>query len=261
MKRTRIDEILVGEGLRWRNQETWFGERVDPDFAAKRGPSTRSTQPPAAVSSSASTRWAQKRPRASRAQRLVGRPSSRAGRGAPAGDRLRAPRQRLHLRRVPPATGEAFTAHYPGAHDRQLGRLPGRVEAWLPRGGAGLRDPGQPQRPPGSRCAALLLAHPRWEFVFQPTYAAYLNLIEPWWKVLRSLALKGRRFETWEGISQRSSGNGLLEHPSASVRLGATPTPSGATHPRHRATTISCLNLADAPLSASFLKSYTRKCA
>ena len=44
------------------------------------------------------------------------------------------------------------------------------------------------------------LAHPRWEFVFPPQYAAYLNLIEPWWKVLRSLALKGRRFETWEQI-------------------------------------------------------------
>jgi hypothetical protein len=43
--------------------------------------------------------------------------------------------------------------------------------------------------------------HPRWEFVFQPTYAAYLNLIEPWWKVLRSLALKGRRFETWEELA------------------------------------------------------------
>ncbi|HLZ22215.1 MAG TPA: hypothetical protein VKQ30_08850 [Ktedonobacterales bacterium] len=42
-----------------------------------------------------------------------------------------------------------------------------------------------------------LLTHPRWEVVFQPTYAAYLNLIEPWWKILRSLALKGRRFETW----------------------------------------------------------------
>jgi hypothetical protein len=38
------------------------------------------------------------------------------------------------------------------------------------------------------------LSHPRWEFVFQPKYAAYLNLIEPWWKVLRSLALKGRRW-------------------------------------------------------------------
>ncbi len=46
------------------------------------------------------------------------------------------------------------------------------------------------------------LLHPRWEFVFQPKYAAYLNLIEPWWKILRSLALKGRRFETWAEIAQ-----------------------------------------------------------
>ena len=46
----------------------------------------------------------------------------------------------------------------------------------------------------------LLLTHPRWEFVFQPTYAAYLNLIEPWWKILRSLALKGHRFATWAAI-------------------------------------------------------------
>jgi len=30
--------------------------------------------------------------------------------------------------------------------------------------------------------------------------AAYLNLIEPWWKILRSPALKGRRFETWEEV-------------------------------------------------------------
>lgn len=44
------------------------------------------------------------------------------------------------------------------------------------------------------------VAHPRWEFVFQPKYAAYLNLIEPWWKTLRSLALAGRFFETWEQI-------------------------------------------------------------
>ena len=44
------------------------------------------------------------------------------------------------------------------------------------------------------------LTHPRWEFVFQPKYAAYLNLIEPWWKILKSLALKGKRFETWEEV-------------------------------------------------------------
>ena len=39
IKRSRIDELLVAEGLRWRKQETWFGERVDPEFAKKRGAS------------------------------------------------------------------------------------------------------------------------------------------------------------------------------------------------------------------------------
>jgi len=29
-----------------------------------------------------------------------------------------------------------------------------------------------------------------------------VSLIEPWRKVLRSLALKGHRFETWEQIAQ-----------------------------------------------------------
>ena len=38
--------------------------------------------------------------------------------------------------------------------------------------------------------------------VFQAKYAAYLNLIEPWWKILRSLALAGRRFESWEEVSE-----------------------------------------------------------
>jgi transposase len=43
IKRSRIDEVLIAEGLRWRHQETWFGERVDPAFAEKRGPSSPST--------------------------------------------------------------------------------------------------------------------------------------------------------------------------------------------------------------------------
>lgn len=70
IKRTRIDEILIAEGLRWRKQETWFGQKVDPQFAAKRGRSKSST--PArrkGRSSSASTRWGPKPPRASRAKR------------------------------------------------------------------------------------------------------------------------------------------------------------------------------------------------
>src|SRR3712207_3514710 len=43
IKRSRIDDLLIAEGLRWRQQESWFGERPDPEFAQKRGPSKRST--------------------------------------------------------------------------------------------------------------------------------------------------------------------------------------------------------------------------
>jgi transposase len=39
MQRSRISEIFLAEGLSWRHEETWFGDRVDPDFAKKRGPS------------------------------------------------------------------------------------------------------------------------------------------------------------------------------------------------------------------------------
>jgi hypothetical protein len=38
--------------------------------------------------------------------------------------------------------------------------------------------------------------------VFQPKYAAYLNLIEPRWKVPRSPAPAGRRFETRDEVTE-----------------------------------------------------------
>ncbi|MCW2241572.1 helix-turn-helix domain-containing protein [Azospirillum canadense] len=53
MRRSRISEILLDEGLKWRHEETWFGERVAPDFAKKRGrsrPSIRRHQPAASSS-------------------------------------------------------------------------------------------------------------------------------------------------------------------------------------------------------------------
>jgi transposase len=80
-----------------------------------------------------------------------------------------------------------------------LDRLPELVEAWIDpavaRVYAVLDNLNVHTAAPDVQLFSLL--HPRWEFVFQPSYAAYLNLIEPWWKVMRSLALKGRRFETW----------------------------------------------------------------
>ncbi len=102
-----------------------------------------------------------------------------------------------------PQSGEAFTQPYAGRTTANWLDFLERVEEWL--------------EPQAEQVYAILdnlsshrandvllfsLAHPRWEFVFQPVYAAYLNLIEPWWKVLRSLALKGRRFETWDQVCE-----------------------------------------------------------
>ena len=58
IQRSRIDDILIREGLRWRRQETWFGTRLDPAFAENRRRLKRSTRPRRrAASSSAWTRW------------------------------------------------------------------------------------------------------------------------------------------------------------------------------------------------------------
>ncbi len=75
------------------------------------------------------------------------------------------------------------------------------IEAWIPAEVTrvdAIMDNLQAHR--ATEVLLFALAYPRWGFVFQPQDAAYLNLIEPWWKVLRSLALKGRRFETWEEV-------------------------------------------------------------
>jgi len=68
MRRSRVSELLLAEGLKWRQEETWFGARVDPEFARKRGRSSSSTpRRRRAASSSASTRWGRKPARATRA--------------------------------------------------------------------------------------------------------------------------------------------------------------------------------------------------
>jgi hypothetical protein len=102
-----------------------------------------------------------------------------------------------------PATGAAFTLTYERRTTVNWVDLLSAVEDWI--------DPAV------ERVDAVLdnlnihsapdvllfgLLHPRWEFALQPKYAAYLNLIEPWWKVLRSLVLAGRRFAAWAEIER-----------------------------------------------------------
>jgi len=51
-----------------------------------------------------------------------------------------------------------------------------------------------------------LAAWPEVQVQFIPKYACWLNLIEPWWKQLKALALKGRRFDSVEELAQALSG-------------------------------------------------------
>ncbi|HEV2235607.1 MAG TPA: IS630 family transposase [Ktedonobacterales bacterium] len=101
-----------------------------------------------------------------------------------------------------PATGEALTHDYGGRTIANWIDFLERVDTWVGAEGERLYAIVDNLNVHHSDDVLLFcLAHPRWEFVFQPVYAAYLNLIEPWWKVLRALALKGRRFETWEELA------------------------------------------------------------
>lgn len=100
-----------------------------------------------------------------------------------------------------PATGDALTHPYRGRTGANWTDFLERVEGWLPAEADqvyAIIDNLSTHRT--TDVLLFSLHHPRWEVVFQPKYAAYLNLIEPWWKILRSLALKGRRFETCEEI-------------------------------------------------------------
>jgi transposase len=106
-----------------------------------------------------------------------------------------------------PATGEAFTRPYTGRDTACWVDFLEQVEFWLPAEAEriyAIVDNLSSHR--ATDVLLFLLAHPRWEIVFQPKYAAYLNLIEPWWKVLRALALKGRRFESWDEIARAVAG-------------------------------------------------------
>jgi hypothetical protein len=102
-----------------------------------------------------------------------------------------------------PASGAAFTQSYDRRTTTNWVDFLGEIDAWsdpaLEPIYAIVDNLNTHSAPDVLRFSLL---HPRWEFVFQPTYAASLNFIEPWWKVLRSLALKGRRFETWADIVQ-----------------------------------------------------------
>ena len=202
IQRVRIDEVLAKEGLRWRRQEPWFGERVDRQFAATRGRLSPATPPTDSIVICLDEMGPESA-KSFAGQEVVGtaptetRPAWRARQEIDDGRRGKG----SVFGAFRPATGEAFTTCDGGRTIANWVDFLEQVDGWLPaapgRGSAVLDNLST------HRALDILLGmleHPRWEFVFQPTDAASRNLIEPWWKNLPSLARKGRRFETWAEI-------------------------------------------------------------
>jgi hypothetical protein len=136
----------------------------------------------------------------------------------PAGPRAERARQEIDYGRrdvagyvfgaLQPATGAACTATYERRITANWADFLGRVEDWVGPAAERIYAVVDNLNIHGGMDVLLFaLAHPRWEFVCQPKSAAYL--IEPGWKVLRSLALKGQRFEAWAEIEQ------AVEHATA----------------------------------------------
>ncbi len=244
IKRSRSDELLRAEGLRWRHQETWFGERVDPAFAERRGSSRRSTptRRPARPSS-ASTRWGRGQPRATpakspsaprRAESRGRRPPPR--RASPAGGRLRPARQGVHLRRLPPGHRRGADPALRQPVGGQLGRLPGAGRGLGPgRCRAGLRDRRRPPGAPGHRRAAVEPGAPA---VGVRLPAEVRGVPEPDRAVVEGAQVAGVEGpavrDLGRGVPRRRRGDGLRERASASVRLGPPTATPAAPPPRHR---------------------------
>ena len=218
MKKTRIFEILQEEGLRWRHEETWFGERVDPEFAEKRGVLERlrceSPAHSAILDIDAMGPVTAKSYPGQQAINVTVRPAQRAKQEIDYGRRGKG----YVYGALWETTGETWTQCYPGRTIAHFIDFLAEVDAHIPTGVE--RIYAILDNLKAHHCNDLLLFmlhHPRWEFVYQPKYAAYLNLIEPWWKTLRSLALKGRRFETWpqvvEAIGEATAYWNAHKHP------------------------------------------------
>lgn len=98
-----------------------------------------------------------------------------------------------------PATGQALTGYYPGRTGANfVAFLDGVAETWSGKTIYLILDNLSTHKTLDVLLWAL--THPQVKFLFQPTYAPWLNLIEPWWKTLRSLALKGRCFQVIDEI-------------------------------------------------------------
>src|ERR1700753_1855311 len=153
-----------------------------------------------------------------------------------------------------PAMGDALTAAYVGRTTANWVDFLGKVEALIdPSVERGYAVMDNLNTPSATGVVSFALAHPRWEFVFQPKYAAYLNLSEPWWKILRSFGSQRAPLRDLGAERRgRPARHRVLEPAQAPLHLGPQTAAPHLAPPRGRRRAKVRNNLADAPLNSSF---------
>lgn len=99
-----------------------------------------------------------------------------------------------------PATGEVLTASYKGRSSQEMLAFLDSMDQHWPEGSIHVILDNLSSHKT-LNVLLWLWGHTRFVLHFQPTYAPWLNLIEPWWKTLRHLALDGSRYATTEEMS------------------------------------------------------------
>jgi transposase len=100
-----------------------------------------------------------------------------------------------------PATGEAALLVSPSRHSASHIRLVERMTEIVPSG-RWLVVEDNLSIHTRQKTKLALLAWPEIQIQLLPKYAPWLNLIEPWWKQIQSLGLKGRRFESAKELEE-----------------------------------------------------------
>jgi transposase len=98
-----------------------------------------------------------------------------------------------------PATGDVVTACHLRRSSQELLEFLDQVDQHWPTGGVHIIWDNLSTH----KTLAVLLwlwGHPRFVLHFQPTYAPWLNLIEPWWRTLKRLALEGSAYATADDL-------------------------------------------------------------
>ena len=127
-----------------------------------------------------------------------------------------------------PAGGQALTETYSRRTIANYVDFLEKVDLWLPETNHVYSIVDNLSTHRATDVLLFTLAHPRWEFVFQPKYAAYLNLIGA---VVEGAALAGTEGQTLRDLGRGTpcggEGHRILEQASSSLHVGqAQATPS-----------------------------------